>query len=326
MPTAAAQPGGSQGGHITRLTKFGRSLYPSYGDYGQNTGPIDLVALDLDTGLVGASEISAHTEQFWTMRVIGGKLYAPYIDPQSTNADPSNGQYAVATAPGSWSVVTSVLGVSHAFDFAETADGLWVFGASETENAADIWRSTDGGVTWAESLSVPGDGLTRFYAVAAFGDELIAFATVTPAARAWRWTAGGTEWVEITDPGEVTEVKCLYSLNEVDFWITLHDGKETGFVTAGIAPLAVTLDPADAATIQASLPAGVLIADADTDGTHLWLLAGDQQVWRGDTSGSWTSVMTIDDQTARCLAVDLDGGFIYFGTNDSRILRTAIPA
>jgi hypothetical protein len=321
--TPAAAQSTAIGRTLNRLAVFDGHLYPAYGDPNANTGPIAAVSLDLAAQTLGSTELTLHTEQTWTMRMLGGRLFVPYVDPQGS-FDASQGQYAVATAHGAWSAVTAVTPVpEHVFDVAETVDGLFLFGASGGTNGT-IWRSTDSGSTWAQSLSVPGSGLARFYAVAQFGDTMLAqfYDNATNTPLSYRWT--GTGWALADNPAQVTDVPCVFSLNGTDFALGLPFAKNLGLVEA--TAVVVILRPADAAQaedVASSLPANQ-ISDATTDGTYLYLLTSTLDVLRGDTSGVWSALCTLTDATVRSIAVA--GGWLYFGTTDSRILRTPIPA
>lgn len=254
------------------------------------------------------------------------------MDPRDTNEHPDRGQYAYATAAGDWTVVTTVVGLTHAFDIAETIDGLWLFGSDETQfqfppaPAAIIYRSVDNGATWTESLNVPGSDAARFYAAAQFGDTLIAYLDDDPTEAAYRWDAGSTEWTQIATPPQITDTPASFTLNGTPFCIGFQTAKNAAFVTPNLITL-ITLDEdsGQRTAITESLPSNAL-RDATVAGGYLWLLTVGRDVLRGDTAGNWTAILTLDDDTVRSIAVDADGGFLYFGTTDSRILRTPIPA
>jgi hypothetical protein len=344
--TPAAALSSDQGKSISRLAIFDGHLYPGYGDANLNLGPTDVVSVDLATQTLSAAEATLLTESLWTFRIIDGQLYAPYIDPRDTNEHPDRGQYAVASAPGDWTVVTTVVGVTHAFDIAETVDGLWLFGSDETQfqqppaPAAIIYRSTDGGATWTESLNVPGDDFARFYAVAQFGDDLIAYFNdnegIVNENHVYLWSAGGTEWVEITPQPQqptVSETVGPFTFNGTPFHLGIGRGKDFGVplsnsVHGTAQKLHVLVHPDDAGqhdAILATIPTNG-VYDATLAGGFCWTLGDDATVLRGDTAGNWTAVCTLTDPTVRSIAVDPDGGYLYFGTTDSRILRTPIPA
>jgi hypothetical protein len=335
VDVAAAQAS-QLGQEIHRLTIFDGKLYDACGDYGANTGPIDVVSLDLATQEFGSNEATLHTEETFTMRVLDGALHVPYCDPQGSNDDPSQGQLAVTSGGGSWGVVTSCTGVTHAFDVAKTADGLFLFGSNETGDQAVIWRSTDDGATWTESLTVDApEGATplfaRFYAAAQIGDDLTAFYHDDTVDAAYHWN--GSTWDETATPARsVCGTPAAFTHDGTPFVLGLATAVDTGQSSPSTPTAIVTpSDAAQQATIQATLPDDV--KDAAATDSYLYALcvlpvddAYLITVHRGDTAGSWSVLGALDDNTACCIAVDPDGGYLYFGTTDSRIIRTPIPS
>lgn len=306
---------------------FDGKLYPGFGDYGANTGPLDVVPLDLTTQTFSGVEVTLQAEETFRMRILDGVLHVPYLDPQGTNADPENGQLAVTAGGGVWNIVTTVTGLTHAFDVAKTVDGLWLFGSDETTDNATVWRSADDGATWVKSLEIAPDGgaasgETRFYAAAQIGDDLTGYYHSGTVDRAYHWN--GSTWVEVDSPGTIYGVPAVFDYNGTPFAVGISTGAELAVSgQSGPTVLTTLADAAEQAAIQASLPP-TAIYDAYTAGGVLWLLASDFSVWRGDTAGVWTRYGPLDDGTIRCLAVA--NGYLYFGTTDSRILRTPIPS
>ncbi len=169
-PDAAAQPT-AVGKTLAALAAFNGKIYAGFGDYDTNTGPIGIRAFDPVTRTFGDSLLSSPTEAIYQFRQIGGRLYAPDIDPTTS----SSGGYAVGSASGSaetWQHRAPVPAV-HVFDIAEYGGSLWLAGA-EGNNAA-VWRSTDNGATWSSSLIVPPSGgfsFVRVYGLGVYGGRL----------------------------------------------------------------------------------------------------------------------------------------------------------
>ena len=113
---------------LTTLQSWNGKLYSGFGDYTENKGPIALTPFD-GTGFASAPELNADTEAVWTFRVIGGKLYAPSIDPHVSS------DFAVAISVGggvSWSNPT-VVHSTHAYDVVSlTGSDLWIVGPMAT--------------------------------------------------------------------------------------------------------------------------------------------------------------------------------------------------
>src|SRR6185295_5367496 len=136
------------GDHIATLKPFKGKLYAGYGDYGANTGPIAVRAFDPSAGAFTDPMLTSQTEAIYIYRELGGKLYAPNIDTRGGGSG-----YAVGTAgnPDTWQDVITVDGV-HMFDM-NTFNGTDLFQGGTAGNGDGIvYRSTDGGATWTESL------------------------------------------------------------------------------------------------------------------------------------------------------------------------------
>lgn len=180
-PDAGAQST-ALGQTIQTLKPFNGKLYAGYGDYGVNTGPIVVRAFDPAAGAFGSSSLTAETEALLIYREIGGKLYAPHIDPwPSPPPSVEFGGYSLGAVNGTtemWSDHRPVAGI-HMFDMA-TYDGvdLWMVGSRPTSTGSEgvAWRSLDGGATWQVSLVVPPQraGVTnaRLYAIHAYNGKL----------------------------------------------------------------------------------------------------------------------------------------------------------
>ena len=169
-PFAAAQPT-ARGKRLHALEGWRGELYVGYGDYNANTGPIEIAAWDPQRR-VFASKLSFQTEAVENYRAIGGRLYAPAIDPREAGQPAS---VAIGEVDGRWWNNGNVF-FTHAYDIA-TLDGtdLWLVGARDHQAVAA--RSTDGGQTWATALTVSPqsdpDDVARFYFVFAYQGGLV---------------------------------------------------------------------------------------------------------------------------------------------------------
>ena len=183
-PDAAAQST-AVGQMISTLKPFNGKLYAGYGDYDpQNTGPIGIRAFDPALGAFTDNLLTrpqpphgAETNAVLMFREIGGKLYAPHIDPWPDPPPAGEmGGFSVGLADGAtetWTDHRVVQGI-HMFDLA-TFDGtdLWLVG-SNGPNAV-VWRKRNAASDWEVSLTVPpqrtGIG-ARFYAIHAYNGKL----------------------------------------------------------------------------------------------------------------------------------------------------------
>ena len=101
-PQAAAQAT-SDGKRINKLQVFNGKLIAAYGDYQNNTGPIDINPFDIAGGSFDGSALSVPTESLGNWKVINGKLYSTTIDATCSGSCPSGF--------GSTSEFSAVLGV-----------------------------------------------------------------------------------------------------------------------------------------------------------------------------------------------------------------------
>lgn len=279
-----------------------------------------------------ADEATLRTEETWTLRLTTGGLLVPYLDPRG--GAETTWHYAIASAAGAWTIDHTVLPTpEHVMGATETPGNLWLAGASYGSNpavggVATVWRSTDGGATWAASLAVDNGvdntGFARFYTVVPLGTELIAVLSDTGGVtHRWRWT--GSAWTDLGAGGATLTDYVLFTYNGSAFALVWHGGKEAAAVTAGAWEILTnTADAAAGAGITASLP-NVSILDASATATHLYLLDETGLLHRGDTNGVWRTSISVDP-AARSIAVDEAGGWLFVGTTDSRVIRYRLNA
>ncbi|HRW37889.1 MAG: hypothetical protein KDB04_14210 [Acidimicrobiales bacterium] len=172
---AAAQPT-AKGQTIDELAVFDGRIWPGFGDWGANTGPIASRPFVLATGQLEDRSYTSPSHAIETFRVFGDEMWAPDTDPLGDGAaalDPTGG--IVEVSEGTWE--HRVIGPSyHLFDVARTDDDtLYVAGSTALSGTAKaaIWRSTDHGETWEvlRTSKNPRISLTpRFVWIAAIGD------------------------------------------------------------------------------------------------------------------------------------------------------------
>lgn len=135
------------------------SVLIGYGDYGINTGPIDVISIDANGGVTTHVD-SMDTEQIITMRQFGTRYLIPAIDPR-TNVDAQ----LVEFDGSAWSTkIVHVDGENplHLFDAVLIDDTYVVSGSKDGDpstGTAMVWESNDG-VSWTE-VFVGGSG--RFH-------------------------------------------------------------------------------------------------------------------------------------------------------------------
>ncbi len=208
-PRAVRQPS-TRGETLNTLEAWRGRIYAGYGDYGDNTGPISIMPFDPVSRTFRLDHVS-DTEAIDSFRVIGDQLWAPATD-RRKNAD-----FAVGEP---WRDLRPLV-TTHAYDVA-TLDGedLWLSGSKGVN--ATLWRSTDGGETWAVAQREgPGSGLdndfARYYFIGVLDGRLYVQADDfygTPHARSrvfdgTRWRdgpnllLGGMGWRPVTVAGHL---------------------------------------------------------------------------------------------------------------------------
>jgi len=301
-PFAAAQPT-PRGRRLHTLEGWRNELYIGYGDYSEDTGPIEISAWD-PRQRVFSSKLSFDTEAVEHYRAIGDRLYAPAIDPRGQGQSAS---VAIGEPDGRWWNNKNVF-VTHAYDVA-TLDGtdLWLVGSRGRQALAA--RSSDGGRTWATALTVSPQndprGAARFYFVFAYQGRLVVQAEDVDRGlhpRSHIFVNGG--WTEGPD------LRPLQSCKPLPF-----AGK---IVYRGLAGLMVY----DGTSAR---PVGPEVADLVVDGGTLYVLSGGLIVSTPDLS-TWTTVAAAP---ADASSLGVLHGQLYVGTADSKLYRlgnVAAPA
>jgi hypothetical protein len=302
-PPAAAQPTAT-GRALVTLFPWRGQLYVGYGDYQENTGPIDLTAWDP----AQRSFVTVHrsdTEAIYTYRAIGDSLYAPATD-RRDNAD-----YAVGPPWRDQRPLSS----AHAYDMA-TLDGTdrWLVGSAEGGNyPATAWRSLDGGAHWAIAHQSPSNG--RYYFAAIYHHQLYverwAKLPLGPSEvfDGTRWTtgpellpAGGHGFRPVVFAG-----KLVYATKQT--FDTTH---------SELAATPNRLLRFDGSVASVVFDRELLDFFADDD-RALLVLDTDGVIWRTADLASWARVAVAASLAPRSLAV-LDR-VLYVGTRDAKLYR-----
>jgi hypothetical protein len=298
---AAAQPT-ALGKPLMTLCPWRGRLYVGYGDYEDNTGPIEIMAWDparRDFTRVHVSD----TEAIYSFRVIGDSLYAPATDRRET-AD-----YAVGEPWRDDKPVTT----AHAFDMA-TLDGsdLWLVGSSDGNFLPTAWRSTDGGAHWAIAHQKPNMG--RYYFVAAYHGQLYVES----------WSLGGIGPSEVFDgaswrPGPELLPGGGYGFRPVVFADRLVYSSKQNIDSPASRLRTLRNNLLGFDGMAASVVFEHEVLDFFADDRALLVLDTGGIIWRTTDLATWSRVATASELRPRSLAV-LDGA-LYVGTLDSRLYR-----
>lgn len=170
-PTASLQST-TTGKQIMTLFSWKGRLYSGYGDYGANTGPINIYSFSPDSSTF-TYEAQANTEAIYNYRAINGMLYAPSIDRKSY-AIP--GDYIKKDSNELWTNYNFGSNSTHVYDAARLNDTVLFMVGSQSDKAA-VWKSSNNGLTWNIILTVSAiSGTTgdfaRFYFAGMYNGNL----------------------------------------------------------------------------------------------------------------------------------------------------------
>jgi hypothetical protein len=303
-PYAAAQPTPT-GRRLHTLEGWRGELYMGYGDYDENTGPIEVSAYNPRLASF-ASKLRFPTEAIEVYRAIGDRLYAPAIDPLGGGASAA---VAVGEADGSWSNNRSIL-MTHAFDIA-TRDGadLWLVGSRHSHAVAA--RSLDGGRSWTIALEVSprsGDSqdFARFHFVFVHAGRLYVQAQdylggMFARSRVW----DGGVW------GEGPDLRPIPNTGAKPYAVA---GQVVYLGSEGLMVF-------DGGQVRVARAPAARIVDHTVDGGVLYVLDGREIVGTADLR-RWTPVATAPPETTSIGILD---GYLYAGTAESALLRYCLP-
>jgi hypothetical protein len=329
---AYAQPS-STGRVIATLEVFNGRLYVGYGDYTADSGPIAVVAVDLETGTIGEPLLSHTSEAIYIYRQVAGQLFAPDIDPRGTRM--AGFARGVAGVDADRWTDEKVVRALHLFDVA-SFDGsdLWLFGSLGSDAVA--WRSRDGGSIWSTILSAAprtDDGFARFYCGFALGGRLYTQVTDYPGGvRSRSMVFDGTGWS--TGP---TLIPTFVSHADVFPWKPLRVGDQVVYMDdhSGTTMVPARLYRFDGQRAELTFgpsdrhQTGDLqdfVLDVTVSEDTAYVLNRLQQIWSSTDLVNWTLRTTfsgVEDDSATSLAVA--GDDLYLGTRLSRIYKVPLP-
>lgn len=197
------------GSFIGHFTEFAGRIYPSYGDYNGNSGPIDIISTPNTFDGTWTTHIANTSTQevYAFVELSDGRFVVPHLDPITAASG-----YTQRAADGTWTdLVTQISGedgkVVHVFDMIEGPGGILFAcgsgeGSSPSTGGAAVWQSTDAGATWTNSFNVdvtsPDRDTSRFYFLARFGDYVYVYegggSSSSTADKWYRWSSG-SGWI-----------------------------------------------------------------------------------------------------------------------------------
>lgn len=303
-PFAAAQPT-PVGRYLHTLEGWRGELYMGYGDYADNTGPIEISAYNPRRSSYG-TKLRFPTEAIELFRSIGDRLYAPAIDPRGGGPSAA---VAVGEPDGRWSNNKNVR-MTHVFDVA-TFDGtdLWLVGSRDTQAIAV--RSRDGGRTWETALALAPRGVAdgdfaRFHFVFVHGRRLYVQAQdrrggMFPRSKVF----DGTGWTDGPDlrPIPNTGAKPLTVAGEIVY-----------FGARGIMAF-------DGRAVRLARPPQTRIHDLVVGDGSLYALDGREVLATQDLAW-WVPLATAPAGTT---SIGVLEGYLYAGTVESELFRYCRP-
>jgi hypothetical protein len=303
-PFATTQPTPA-GRRLHTLEGWRGELFIGYGDYVENTGPIEVSAYSL-RGRSFSTKLRFPTEAIELYRVIGNRMYAPAIDPVG---DGPSAVVAVGEPDGQWRNEKGTF-VTHAFDIA-TLDGtdLWLVGSRQTN--AIVLRSIDGGRTWTIALQLgpqsrKSQDFARFYFVFAHGGRLYV--------QAEDYLGGRFPRSKMFDAGVWTDGPDLRPIPSTGAK-PLPVAGEVAYLGAG----GVMAFDGRAARVAHS--AWTQVIDLTAADGALYVLDGREVLGTRDLA-RWVPVATVPNKTTSIGILD---GALYAGTADSELFRYCRP-
>ena len=303
-PFAVSQPT-VVGRRLHSLAGWRGEIFMGYGDYDENTGPIEVSAYNPRRRSF-LTKLRFPTEAIEVYRVIGDHMYAPAIDPVGRGPSAA---VAVGEPDGRWWNNRSVF-VTHAFDIA-TLDGkdLWLVGSRET--SAIALRSMDGGGTWTVALQIqPRSGheedFARFYFVFVQGGRLYV--------QAEDYLGGRFPLSKVFNDGVWTNGPDLRPIPGTGAKPHSVAGKVAYLGPHGILAF-------DRGTVQVVYVERTEMLDLTSADGALYALDGREVLATRDLA-TWVPVATAPDNATSIGILD---GALYAGTADSELLRYCRP-
>jgi len=161
---------------IVELEKVGNRIYLGYGDYGVNTGPIQIHAYNLRTSRLTYQGLTLQTEAILKYRQSNRRVFAIGVDLHGSRPH----QFAVRSKL--WTTRNNIDSSSrspraeHIYDVVTWRKELWAAGGMSNRQGG-LWRSKDNGQSWTlERIVAPardlGRDVSRFYFIAIYRDQL----------------------------------------------------------------------------------------------------------------------------------------------------------
>jgi len=161
---------------IVELEKVGNRIYTGYGDYGLNTGPIQIHAYNLRTRRLSYQGLTLQTEAILKYRQSHRRVFAIGADLHGSSPHQFAVRSKLWTTRNNIDVTSGSPRAEHIYDVVTWRKELWAAGGMADRNAG-LWRSKDNGASWTLERSVApsrnlGRDVSRFYFIAIYRDQL----------------------------------------------------------------------------------------------------------------------------------------------------------
>ncbi len=309
-----------RGSEVWDLEEHRGKIYIGMGDYGDNTGPIDIVYYDPATNSLHTAYSNAPTEATEYIRSINGNLYVMMTDHQ--------GYYGAAflglkEGSNTWHTAGHLTSTAHTYDITEFNRQLYVttgdwstsspgprVPANET---ARVYTSADGGANWQLDLAAPH---ARFYHIGSDATTLFANGN-----NANYYKKNGL-WTQLLDTDNYRPI----TVNGIMRMLPALDGENVYELSQGSLMIAES-KPFYADNFLAN---NVSPIDEDLDHELFWMLGTPSgssaiEVYATKDFIEWTPIVTLPDQgtnseiytTFKRLAYY--DNTLYFGTTEGHL-------
>ncbi len=316
---------------IATLYGYNNMVYPGYGDYGANTGPIAIHPWDIAANAwTPAPLLMSRTEAIYTYREINGRLYAPAID--AKNLEDHSYAYTVGNsnvwqdAPG----IDPPRVAEHAFDIVGYHGDLYL-ASMVRGNTADIYKSTDNGTTWTRDHTVypsaQGD-FNRFYGLVVYKDKIWtqaeAYYNYAPLLPDHSEVYDGTSWttgpsLRVPSGGHAPFNHPIVFADKVVFSWTTGVGSYFLYQFDGTNPVSYLF-------LWNTSPHWVAddnqVYDYMSDGTTLWALTKGHHIYTTTDLLTWTFFGDAPTNATSILAYQ---DKLYLGTSNSQLMVWSAP-
>lgn len=327
-PSAATQST-NNGKKISSLKYFNSRVFMGYGDYNDNTGPIQINPYNVNTDVFEGSALTFPSESVKGWRTIRGKLYTTMVDPTCGLVCPS-GYAEYDPDANNWQLKTPVSAV-HIYDIVGYDENeLWLFGADN--DGAAIWRSIDDGDSWTRVRSRA--TIDRYYWGAVLDGKV--FAHSGSGIKGPVESFDGSGWSEETLAGQY-DAFCGLGGQQGGPTPVVFNGKM--ICRHGSNYYTYNGDeyeqlPINAGTALSGASCSVQNGDHAVTETFLYILCSnntsgvpgtDSVVLRTRDLVRWDRVFGVPNN-ASALDVDETNDTLYIGTTDAKLYSGALPA